>query len=132
MLFTITFILLEHTERADFYSEFEKSLLYSSSYLVMKILATTPLSPSVRVPSKSGRNVSSIASNKIAMIHTVIKAIYYHSETFQSSILLFSVENLTPILNIFLESFTNGLAYPFSSICCNAASAVLSIFNSII
>ena len=34
-------------------------------YLVMNIFATTPLSPSVRVPSKSGRNVSSIASSEV-------------------------------------------------------------------
>ena len=31
-------------------------------YLVMKIFATTPLSPSVLVPSKSGWNVSLISS----------------------------------------------------------------------
>ena len=34
-------------------------------YRVMKIFATTPLSPSVRVPSKSARKVSSIASNEV-------------------------------------------------------------------
>lgn len=49
--------------------------------------------------------------------------------TFQSSIRLLSVEKLTPILKSFLGSFANGFAYPFSPICCNAASAVLSIFN---
>lgn len=31
----------------------------------MNIFATTPLSPSVRVLSKSGRNVSSIASSEV-------------------------------------------------------------------
>ena len=35
------------------------------AYLVMKIFATTPLSPSVLVPSNSGRNVSSIASSEL-------------------------------------------------------------------
>ena len=34
-------------------------------YLVMNIFATTPLSPSVLVPSKSGRKVSSIASREL-------------------------------------------------------------------
>ena len=36
-----------------------------SHHLVMKILATMPLSPSVLVPSKSGRKVSSIASSEL-------------------------------------------------------------------
>ena len=35
------------------------------NYRVMKIFATIPLSPSVLVPSKSGRNVSSIASSEL-------------------------------------------------------------------
>ena len=34
-------------------------------YLVMNILATMPLSPSVLVPSNKGRNVSSIASSEL-------------------------------------------------------------------
>ena len=53
-----------------------------------------------------------------------------YSMIFQSSMRLVWVEKLTPILNIFLESCLNGMAYPFSSICCNAEAAELLVFSS--